>query len=174
MRYWWGFRAVLPASIMASATPAASGRGTHTAVPEDSVVLIRFSHVVNLYPFYMLCCNNIILLLIIKLYLPSEIPQEEVQKMRLADDEATRARYCAPVTWALPSCHRLPANWPPRRHAAQASPNACRYMDKGTMHSYIRFLRLRSWRRPPPSASVRCKSASLPKEQGVQGLRPLF
>jgi len=33
---------------------------------------------------------------------------------------------------------------------------------------------LRSWRRPPPSASVRHKSTSRSKEQGVQGLRPLF
>jgi hypothetical protein len=33
---------------------------------------------------------------------------------------------------------------------------------------------LRSWRRPPPDASVRRKSASLSKEQGIQGFRPLF
>jgi hypothetical protein len=32
---------------------------------------------------------------------------------------------------------------------------------------------LRSWRRPLPSASVRRKSTSRSKEQGVQGLRPL-
>ena len=31
---------------------------------------------------------------------------------------------------------------------------------------------LRSWRRPPPSASVRRKNASWSKDQGVQGLRP--
>jgi len=31
----------------------------------------------------------------------------------------------------------------------------------------------RSWRRPPPSASVRRKSTSWSKEQGVQGLRLL-
>ena len=36
------------------------------------------------------------------------------------------------------------------------------------------ILRLRSWRRPPLSASVRRKSTQLSKEQSVQGLRPLF
>jgi insertion element IS1 protein InsB len=33
--------------------------------------------------------------------------------------------------------------------------------------------RLRSWRRPPPAASVRHTSTQLSKEQGVKGLKPL-
>jgi len=39
------------AGIMASATPATSGRDTYTAAPEDSVVLTGFGRVINLYLF---------------------------------------------------------------------------------------------------------------------------
>jgi len=43
----------------------------------------------------------------------------------------------------------------------------------GSAATHARRQRLRSWRRPYPAVSVRRKSTSLSKEQGVQGLRPL-
>ena len=73
------------------------------------------------------------------------------------------------------TCCRLPTSKPrtikslrPRVINAKRAHASTFAIIKGVL-----LLRRRSGRRPPPSASVRYKSSSLVKEQGVQGLRPL-